>query len=106
MSKYVMNVVQFGLNHSAEDILSVRVHERIKSWLPSWTLVNNIPMVLCDSQEEGVEKLRSYCQELLKFHQDFNPKAFCFKVGVTKIEPDGSFYTPSGMSSEHHPVIK
>jgi len=99
----VCQVKKFELSSKAEDLMTAREYREANQWLSTWTIPNNIPMVMAESEAEAIAKLKVHCLKVLAPHK-YPPKAFEFMVGFDKIGVDGSFYIPYNTRWDHFNV--
>ena len=89
----ICQVKKFSLSSKAEDLMTAREYREASAWLDTWTTLNNIPMVLADTEAEAITKLKVHCLKVLAPH-NYPAQAFEFMVGFNRVEVDGSFYLP------------
>jgi len=57
----VCQVKKFELSSKAEDLMTAREYREASAFLGTWTILNNIPVVVADTEAEAIDKLKVHC---------------------------------------------
>lgn len=104
----VVMISKLALTTEAQDLFTHREYQETESWLKSFTLENNFKAIICETEDSGVEAIRSIVKSMLMLRFS-DPKVFeCFEFSMRVHEIDNNEFWLNSSYSPHqsYPVAE